>query len=85
MVSAGRYERQEKIDVPTEKATVIGDLLRGAYYGLVSEILDAGLASVADLDLAVSQALAIQPPFSTMNEIGIGMRHFLDTAPFDPN
>jgi enoyl-CoA hydratase/3-hydroxyacyl-CoA dehydrogenase len=64
--------RDEKVVVPEDRKAVVGDLLRGAYFGLVSEILEAGLATLPDLDLAVSQALAIKPPFALMNELGVG-------------
>jgi enoyl-CoA hydratase/carnithine racemase len=37
----------------------------------VTEILDAGLASVADLELGVENALAIQAPFAMMNAAGV--------------
>src|SRR6185369_2684909 len=52
------------------KAREIGDLLRGAYFGLVGEILDSGISNVADLDMAVATALVISPPFQLMNEVG---------------
>jgi len=62
--------RDEKVSVPPEKAREIGDLLRGAYFGLVGEILDSGISNVADLDMAVATALVISPPFQLMNEAG---------------
>lgn len=63
--------RDEKVEVSPEKRALVGDLLRGAYFGLVTEILDAGLSNVADLDLAVSTALVVKPPFTFMNELGV--------------
>ncbi len=63
--------RDEVIEVSPEKAALVGDLMRGAYFGLVSEILDAGLATLPDLDIAISTALVIKPPFTFMNEVGV--------------
>ncbi|MEM7249548.1 MAG: enoyl-CoA hydratase-related protein, partial [Acidobacteriota bacterium] len=64
--------RGEKIEIDDAKAKEIGDLLTGAYLGLVTEILDAGLSNVADLEMAVSTSLVINPPFTMMNELGVG-------------
>jgi enoyl-CoA hydratase/3-hydroxyacyl-CoA dehydrogenase len=62
--------RDEKVAVEPGKAREIGDLLRGAYFGLVGEILDSRISNVADLDMAVATALVISPPFQLMNEVG---------------
>jgi enoyl-CoA hydratase/carnithine racemase len=59
------------VEVAEAKAQEIGDLLRGAYFGLVGEILDSGISNVADLDMAVGTALVIKPPFQLMNEVGV--------------
>jgi enoyl-CoA hydratase/3-hydroxyacyl-CoA dehydrogenase len=62
--------RDEKVEIPDAKAREIGDLLTGAYCGLVGEILDAGISNVSDLDMAVGTALVVKPPFQLMNELG---------------
>lgn len=49
----------------------VSDLLKGAYFGLVCEIVDAGIASVGDLEMAVESALVVRPPFQMMNKTGI--------------
>ncbi|MCC6741568.1 MAG: 3-hydroxyacyl-CoA dehydrogenase/enoyl-CoA hydratase family protein [Planctomycetia bacterium] len=48
-----------------------GDALRGCYFGLVCEILESGIASVADLELGVETALVMNAPFTMMNQVGV--------------
>jgi enoyl-CoA hydratase/3-hydroxyacyl-CoA dehydrogenase len=42
-----------------------------AYFGMVCEIVDSGVASIADLEMAMEVGLALAPPFTMMNEIGV--------------
>jgi len=63
--------RDEKIEVPPQKEEEISKEMQGAYFGLVTEILGSGLANINDLELAVSTALVIKPPFEFMNSIGV--------------
>ncbi|MFC2164923.1 3-hydroxyacyl-CoA dehydrogenase/enoyl-CoA hydratase family protein [Acidobacteriota bacterium] len=49
----------------------VADSMRGAYFGLVCETLDAGLAELGDLEMAVSTALVVKPPFEMMNKMGV--------------
>ncbi len=48
----------------------ISSRLLGAYCGLALEVLDSGLTSLGDLNLAVQLGLAIRAPFELMNELG---------------
>ncbi|HEX7900867.1 MAG TPA: 3-hydroxyacyl-CoA dehydrogenase/enoyl-CoA hydratase family protein, partial [Planctomycetota bacterium] len=48
----------------------ISSRILGAYFGLVLEVLESGIATLGDLSLAVELGLAIKPPFSLMNELG---------------
>lgn len=47
------------------------DYLRGAYFGLVCEILDSGIVSLSDLEMAVEAALVAKAPFQMMNKMGV--------------
>jgi len=49
----------------------VSDLIRGAYFGLVCEILDSGIVDIADLEMAVESALVIKAPFQMMNRMGV--------------
>ena len=49
----------------------VADAMRGAYFGLVCETLDAGLVELEDLEMAVSTALVVKPPFEMMNKMGV--------------
>ena len=62
--------RGETVDVSDSLRDEITDLLRGAYFGLVSEVIDAGLIDVSDFDMALEIALDMKPAFRFMNEIG---------------
>ena len=62
--------RGEKVEVPDDLRTSISEDLMGAYFGLCGEIVDADLATVSDLNMAIEVALVMKPPFTMMNEIG---------------
>lgn len=50
----------------------VSDRVKGAYFGLVCEIVDSGISTIGDLEMAVESALVVQPPFQMMNKIGVG-------------
>ncbi len=49
----------------------VSSLIKGAIFGLVCEILDSGVSNIADLEMAVENALVMSPPFQMMNKIGV--------------
>lgn len=63
--------RDEKIEVTPEREQLIGDTMRGAYFGLAGQIVDTGITSLADLELGVETGLVMKPPFQYMNELGV--------------
>jgi len=64
--------RGEVVTVPAAVEQQITAALRGAYFGLVGEVVDAGLISISDFDLALELALDMKPAFRFMNELGTG-------------
>ncbi len=64
--------RGEVVDVPADVDKRVTQALRGAYFGLVGEIVDAGLISIADFDMALELGLDMRPAFRFMNELGTG-------------
>jgi len=64
--------KDEKVEVSPEKERRIAEDMLGAYFGMAAEIVDSGIASIGDLDVAVENALVMKPPFRTMNEVGVG-------------
>jgi enoyl-CoA hydratase/3-hydroxyacyl-CoA dehydrogenase len=64
-------KRDERIVLPPEREERIRDAMRGAYFGLVGQILDSGIISLADLEMAVETGLAMRAPFEFMNEMGV--------------
>ncbi len=63
--------RGERIELAGDRAATITDRMRGAYFGLVGEVLDSGISDVADLELGAEAALVVRPPFAFMNELGV--------------
>ncbi|KAF0245593.1 MAG: enoyl-CoA hydratase/carnithine [Planctomycetota bacterium] len=63
--------RGENVTWTDDQFRAVGDALRGCYFGLVSEILESRIASVADLELGVETALVMNAPFSMMNAAGV--------------
>ena len=49
----------------------VSNQIKGAYFGLVCEILDSGISNVGDLEMAVESALVVNPPFQMMNRMGV--------------
>ena len=64
-------KRGEEVKYKEKTFETVSEQLRGAYFGLVCEILDSGIASIGDLEMAVENALVMNPPFQMMNKIGI--------------
>jgi enoyl-CoA hydratase/3-hydroxyacyl-CoA dehydrogenase len=62
--------RGEKVELQADQEKRIADTLLGAYFGLAGMIIDSGIVSVADLEMALEIALDIQPPFRLMNKLG---------------
>jgi enoyl-CoA hydratase / 3-hydroxyacyl-CoA dehydrogenase len=64
--------RGEKIEIPPDKEKAIAEEIQGAYFAMVCEMIDAGIITTSDFDLLIGMALAMKPPFSFMNSIGVG-------------
>ncbi|MCE7868895.1 3-hydroxyacyl-CoA dehydrogenase/enoyl-CoA hydratase family protein [bacterium CPR1] len=62
--------RGQSVEYSDEAYRRVERLLSGAYFGLVGQILDAGISNVADLEMALEMALVVRPPFGWMNEMG---------------
>ena len=62
--------RGETVEVPDDIRETVTKLLRGAYFGLVCEVIDAELVDVSDLDMALEIALDMKPAFRFMNAMG---------------
>jgi len=64
-------QRGEEVSYTEGIFETVADKLRGAFFGLVCEIIDSGISNIADLEMAVENALVMDPPFQTMNKMGI--------------
>ena len=72
--------RGEEISYSESTYERVADYLGGAYFGLVCEILDSGIVSLSDLEMAVESALVIKAPFQMMNKMGVEKAHELVKA-----
>jgi enoyl-CoA hydratase/3-hydroxyacyl-CoA dehydrogenase len=82
-------QRGEQVEVSDELREEITRWLRGAYFGLVGEVLDAGLVTIGDFDMALELALDMKPAFTFMNELGTDealklVREFAEANPGFP-
>ena len=62
--------RGEKVELPAEQEQKISDVLQGAYFGLVGQIIDSGIVTPSDLEMAIEIALDMHPPLRLMNRLG---------------
>jgi enoyl-CoA hydratase/3-hydroxyacyl-CoA dehydrogenase len=73
-IAAGRPwdvpRRDEPVSVEPAREARIADAMRGACFGLAGQILDSGIVTLADLEMALELGLVIAPPFEMMNRIG---------------
>ena len=63
--------RGEQAEYAQEMYDRVATRMTGAYFGLVTEILNSGISNVSDLEMAVETALVVRGPFSWMNRIGV--------------
>ena len=64
-------KRDEVVSMPPQREVAISDAMQGAYFGLVGEIVDSGIITLSDMELAVEIGLAVRPPFAMMNDMGV--------------
>ncbi len=64
--------KDEQVETPEELKEKLRTEFLGAYFSLCSFIIDCGIINVPDLDNACKLALVVKPPFTFMNEMGIG-------------
>jgi len=63
--------RGETVEVDADTKAKVADALRATFWGLSCEVLDSGITTVGDLDMAVEIGLVINPPFASMNAYGV--------------
>ncbi len=64
-------KRGEEVTYDERTYEFVSERIKGAYFGLVCEILGSGIIELGDLEMGVENALVINPPFQMMNEEGI--------------
>jgi enoyl-CoA hydratase/3-hydroxyacyl-CoA dehydrogenase len=63
--------RGEKVELTEDKEREIADELMGAYFAMVTDMLDANIVTTSDFDMLIATALDMKPPFTLMNKIGV--------------
>lgn len=61
----------EGVDVPADLNDKLRDEFLGAYFSLVSFIIDLGITNIDDLEKSCKLALSVKAPFTFMNEFGV--------------
>lgn len=72
--------RGEKVSLDAQQETRLTDVFRGAYFALAGLILDSGIVTPDDLNMACESALVIQPPLTLMNRLGMERAYALAAA-----
>jgi enoyl-CoA hydratase / 3-hydroxyacyl-CoA dehydrogenase len=49
----------------------VSNRVLGAYFGMVCEIVESGITTIGDLEMALEVGLVMAPPFDLMNQIGV--------------
>jgi enoyl-CoA hydratase/3-hydroxyacyl-CoA dehydrogenase len=73
VAARGKWRTADKGDTVSYSNTMFEEISRqllGAYFGIVLEVLESGVAELGDLELAVEAGLKIRAPFAFMNELG---------------
>jgi enoyl-CoA hydratase/3-hydroxyacyl-CoA dehydrogenase len=63
--------RGEVVEYSAETYEAVSSRVLGAYFGMVCEIVDSGIASIGDMELGLDLGLAMTPPFGLMNKMGV--------------
>lgn len=69
--------RKEVISIPEDKYKNLTEELLGGFFCLTTEILNARLIDLGNLEIAVENALVMHAPFALMNKIGIAEAYAL--------
>lgn len=61
----------EVVQFSPETYEAVSNRIMGAYFGAACEILESGITTIGDLELALDVGLAMAPPFGMMNQVGV--------------
>jgi enoyl-CoA hydratase/3-hydroxyacyl-CoA dehydrogenase len=64
-------QRGETVEYSPEIFEAVSNRIMGAYFGMVCEIVESGIANIGDLEMALELGLVITPPFGMMNRVGV--------------
>ena len=61
----------ETVQYSPEVEEAVSKRVMGAYFGMVCEIVESGITTIGDLELALDVGLVMTPPFGLMNKLGV--------------
>jgi len=61
----------EVVQFSPETYEAVSNRIMGAYFGMACEILESGITTIGDLELALDVGLAMATPFGMMNQVGV--------------
>jgi len=63
--------RGEVVEYSAEAYEAVSKRVIGAYFGMISEVVDSGVSNIGDLEMAMEVGLVLNPPFAMMNRMGV--------------
>jgi len=61
----------EVVEYSPEIYEAVSKRIIGAYFGMITEIVDSGITNISDVEMAMEVGLVVNPPFQMMNEMGV--------------
>jgi enoyl-CoA hydratase/carnithine racemase/3-hydroxyacyl-CoA dehydrogenase len=61
----------EVVEYSPETYEAVSKRILGAYFGMITEIVDSGITNVGDVEMAMEVGLVLNPPFQMMNKMGV--------------
>ncbi|MDI7261062.1 MAG: 3-hydroxyacyl-CoA dehydrogenase/enoyl-CoA hydratase family protein [Thermodesulfobacteriota bacterium] len=61
----------ETVEYSSQTYEAVSNQIMGAYFGMACEIVESGITSIGDMEMALDTGLVMSPPFSLMNKLGV--------------
>jgi len=64
-------QKGEIVQYSPKTYEAVSERIIGAYFGMIAELVDSGIMSIGDVEMAMDVGLVLNPPFQMMNKIGV--------------
>jgi enoyl-CoA hydratase / 3-hydroxyacyl-CoA dehydrogenase len=61
----------EVVEYSPDTYEAVSKRIIGAYFGMVTEIVDSGIMSLGDVEMGMDVGIVLNPPFQMMNQMGV--------------